>query len=102
LRFYGAADETAIAEILGDEAQDGGKFEVWPENCRTLNLFLECQTQWVAVAGLGGIAYLGLVWASVDALLRRERVKRARQVFADLRLMERAALPLLNEQRTDD
>ena len=42
--------------------------------------------------------YLGFDYSGVAALLRIKRVKHAPRVFADLQLMERAALAVLNKK----
>jgi hypothetical protein len=71
-------------------------FAVWPENVRTLQLFLACSTQW-RYGATGGV--IGLDYSGVEALLRLRGVRHRRRVFTDLQVMEMAALPLLNEQK---
>lgn len=71
-------------------------FEVWPENARVVEIFTYyLATQWRIVGGMSVMA-IGLDYPSVWRLLRELRVPRRREVFEDLVVMERAALPLLN------
>lgn len=71
-------------------------FEVWAENARVVEIFTYyCTTQWRIAAGMRVMA-VGLDYASVWTLLRDLRIPKRRQVFEDLVVMERAALPLLN------
>ena len=70
---------------LGDEV------EIWPENWQSVNFFMEyCRTQWRI--GMGGAT--GLDYTAVLASLRTLRLGREKsdQVFADVRIMEAAAL----------
>ncbi len=56
-------------------------------------------TQWRVVVGMGGgIAYLGLDYPAIPEALRMVGVKqkRRRQVRTGLRIMESAALPVMN------
>jgi hypothetical protein len=71
---------------------------VWPENWTSLLAFLDCATQWRALpAGLAGVVlYFGLDYAAVRALIGHG--PEADATFADLRVMEAAALPILNER----
>jgi hypothetical protein len=48
---------------------------------------------------MGGVT--GLDYAGVDVVLRARRAGSRRRAFDDLQLMERAALPLLNEPRDE-
>lgn len=70
---------------LGDEV------EIWPENWQSVNFFMDyCRTQWRI--GMGGAT--GLDYTAVLACLRTLRLgrKRAEEVFADVRVIEAAAL----------
>lgn len=71
--------------------------EVWAENWGVLELFLACATQW-RVDGMSGTV-LGLDYPGVEALLRLRRVRDRAAVFADLQVMERAALEVLHRRR---
>lgn len=61
-------------------------------------MFLRLQTQWRAVDG----AFLGLIYDSVMLLLDIESVENKREMFANLQVMEFAALPILNESLKKD
>nr|WP_267967780.1 MULTISPECIES: DUF1799 domain-containing protein [Rhizobium/Agrobacterium group] len=57
--------------------------------------FLACDTQWRVVGvGLGGMIWIGLDYTACDVVFRRGRY--ADPVWDDLRVMEEAALPVLN------
>jgi hypothetical protein len=58
-------------------------------------MFLRLFSQW-RIGPMGG--FLGLEYAGVETLLRIERVRRRAEMFAKLQVMERAALPVLNEK----
>ena len=83
-----------VVERDQDDEPEG--VPVWPENWEALLVFLGCTTQWrAAPAGLAGvIMYFGLDYPAVDVLLRGRNGRDA--IFADLRVMEAAALPILN------
>lgn len=64
---------------------------MWPENVAAVNLFVALSTQWrMAPSGV----LIGLDYAAVEPALRLTDVprKRWRALFADLRVMEAAAL----------
>jgi len=56
---------------------------------------MRLQTQWQIINGV----FLGLQYASVDALMRILRVKDRAAVFEDLQIMEISALRVLNEKK---
>ena len=58
-------------------------------------MFLRLQTQWRIQDG----CWLGLIYDSVMLLLGIENVADRREMFADLQVMEFAALPILNERK---
>lgn len=64
-----------------------------------MRLFAACGTQWRILSGPGGILHLGLDYPGVDVVLRRLAPDDADpdQIFADIQVMEAAALPILNE-----
>jgi hypothetical protein len=67
-----------------------------PVNWTSVKAFLDCQTQWRAALGLGGLVWLGLDYAGLDVVLRRTGADAA---FADIRVMEAAALEVFDEVR---
>lgn len=95
---YGSpVDDAALAAmglvIEGDMPDDS--IPVWPENMRTVDVFVAMSTQW-NVAGMGGM--VGLRYEALPAVMRLVGVPPAERadVFAGLRVMERAALGALN------
>lgn len=69
---------------------------IWPDNAAAVRAFLLLGTQWMLAPtrGVVGLRYEALpaVWEAL-----RIRRKARRRVFADLRVMEAAALTMLNE-----
>ena len=86
--------ELGVSVAVEDEAAEEG-VAVWAENWLSVTAFLDCGTQWRAVAGLGGVVWLGLDYSGVDVVLRRREAGAA--VFADVQVMERAALAAFDE-----
>lgn len=68
-------------------------FEIWPENVDVLLMFLRCQTQWRT--GPSGV--VGLDYGVVLELCRLYDVRDAKQLLADLQVMEAYALQLIAE-----
>ena len=56
-------------------------------------MFVACQTQWRS-GPMGGV--LGLDYPGVESVMRMKRVKDKPAMFEDLRVMELAALKVLN------
>lgn len=93
------------AQIAPPEAQPSTDFEIMAVNWQSVCAFLACETQWRALPVVMGqrgqittdLMWLGLDYAAVDIVLRRSRCPE--DVFADLQLMERAALDAFGEGR---
>lgn len=81
-----------------EEQEQGEAFPVWPENEAALRWFIKLEKQWRLLLGMGGLVYQGLRYDIALLLLREAGLKRKARnaVMDDLRLMEDAALPLLN------
>lgn len=79
--------------------EDGGSFAVWTENAETLRVFLALNRCW-RIGELNG-KYLGLDRPAIESTLRLMQVPRKRQpeIFEDLRVMEHAALEVLNREQ---
>ena len=93
--------EAEIAAAFPDEAPgEDDAFELWPDNAAVFDLFCSLATRWDILAGFGFIRYVGLQYGEAEVLMRARRLKDRAALFADLHLMELAALPLLN--KTDD
>lgn len=93
-------DQEAIDEAVEKE-READAFEVHPDNDEAVGIFLSLQTQWrVIVGGMGGVVYQGFDYASIPATLELLGIDPADRgdVFASLRIMEAAALPVLNEK----
>lgn len=94
-----APSEAEEYERLGfdPEDYDAGPFEVWPENGPSFNVFADMQTQWrVSVDGRTGLDYLALVTVmDFHGVATEDR----RQMFADVQVMELAALTQMNKKQ---
>ena len=103
LRAAGAywAGERVIDESLDDLKAFGASaadlekfekkedaFEVWEENWPAVEMFLLLQTQWVV--GVNGP--VGLNYQSIEFLFKLYRSKKRRELFEDIREIERGAL----------
>ncbi|UVA80468.1 DUF1799 domain-containing protein [Pandoraea commovens] len=82
-------------------------FEVWPENWPTVELFCALGTQWRTACLQSGFASLvvrtGIDYACVEPVMRMlgQSTDAVRERFAGVRLMEREALDVLNEDLRD-
>jgi hypothetical protein len=80
--------------VTGPEASDDA-VKIMSSNWESFCAWLDCQTQWRVLLGMAGLVWLGLDYDACKAVLD-DRAASSR-VFADLRYMERIALPILNE-----
>lgn len=79
------------------DADDGEEsIEIAEANWTSLLFFLACDTQWRVAGTLGGLVWIGLDYTACDAIARRLDIPDA--AWADLKIMEGAALPSLNEK----
>ena len=94
----GAPLEAIDQAVAAEEARDP-PFEVHDDNERIVELFLALGTQWRVVAvPMGGIVRQGIEYSAVEPALRMLGTKRNEwpEIFAGLRIMEDAALAVLN------
>lgn len=89
----GASDED-IARLARMRPPED--FQVLPENWPALRLFLAMQTQWRAAA-MGGL--IGLDYGVLDGVARLSGIVLDEDVFARLRILEMAALEVVNRPR---
>lgn len=82
--------------LEGELEPDGS--EVWPDNVRTVEVFLALSTQWRI--GPGGEMY-GLDYAALPAVLELCDVPpdERRDVFEGVRVMEREAIDVVMKRR---
>ncbi len=69
--------------------------EVFAGNWTSLSAFVTVATQWRVVATMGGLIWVGLDYPAVKMVLDHSGLPAP--VFDDLRVMENAALAVLNE-----
>lgn len=94
----GRGDMAEAAEAMGLILDESDRLcEVYPENWPAVELFAAMGTQWrTGMAGATGLDYAALP-AVMDMLGVDVDERRSR--FSELRVMERAALTEMNEQR---
>lgn len=92
----GLPPEEIDAAVEQERAGDP-PFEVFPDNWVTAQAFMALTTQWRVIVG-ERVAYQGIDYAAIGAVLAMSEIPDAQraEVFAGLRVMERAALPILN------
>lgn len=73
---------------------DPDRVEVWASNWSAALLFLGCETQWRAVGTMGRPIWIGLDYAAAEIVQRRLELDDVD--WRDLRIMEGAALAILN------
>lgn len=85
-----------------EDDEDPDAIDIWDTNWPALLAFLGCETQWrIEARGMSGVmTYLGLDYAGVDVVLRRQGAADA--VFDDIRVMELAALEAFGEAAEGD
>lgn len=75
-------------------------FEVWQENWDSFSLFVGAETQWTVGVGMAGVLWVGLDYDRLETVMRLRGIPRRERsrLFADVQIMERAALPVLNDK----
>lgn len=91
--------EAVRARIKPDEDLDDA-FQVYAENWRAVLFFLQVRTQWNVISGMEGVHRIGLNYAGVETQMPGARRAR-KKVWADLIVMERAALRAFNGEPED-
>lgn len=79
---------TVDPSLIADPASEA--FAVFTPNWDSVTAFLACETQWRVIAGPSGLIWTGFDYAGADVVLRRFEF--ANTIFADLQVMELAAL----------
>jgi hypothetical protein len=87
----------AASGLTQEEADEAATVYVWPDNWRSVAMFVELMTQWrVGMAGPVGLDY-----SAVAALfsIRGTSGARRRRMLDDLRVMEAAVLTKIRESK---
>lgn len=72
--------------------------DVWPENHDAYFAFCACSTQWrTGMAGATGLDYIAVL-AVIDRMFRERSDGERDAVFADVRVIELAALEKMSEK----
>jgi hypothetical protein len=100
IRFNAPEDVIEAARHQKQGGEEEEAFEVWEENWTSLTFFLNyASTQWNAAIGMSRPTYFGLRYEGIESAMRITGVKaKERQsLFADLLVIEREVLPILNK-----
>lgn len=81
-----------------DAEQENEYFAIWPENWKTLQIFLSLSNRW-SVDGLSG-RIAGIPRADIESTLNMSRIRptKRREILQNLIAMESAALEVLNRK----
>lgn len=98
----GPAEREQFAQLgatLPPPAQDEGEevFNVWDINWPAVRAFLALSTQWRVASLSTRIERLGLDYAAIPSVLKLLGIRKKRLVFAQLRILEAAALSAYGE-----
>ena len=86
-------DELKAIGLLREDVTDTTDFQVWPENCTPFQVFSQLSTQWrVGYSGPTRLDYTAVEW--VMSLMK---VKKKREVFRAIRIMESSALSQMSK-----
>lgn len=89
----------APAEVIAAARElkqlDEKPFEVWPENWETVIMFSRLSTQW----NINYSTVIGLNYPAVFEMMRFYKVEDQEEVFEGIRIMELAALKVLNRKK---
>lgn len=94
-----AGDVGTLREQEEDES-DQDLFLVYPCNWQTVQAFLRLTRSWSVAAGMTGLIYLGLRPEACESVLRLMQIPESDKlaVFDGLRVMESAALEVMNRE----
>lgn len=92
-----------VVDRLRQQELEGTTFDIHEDTQDTVATFMALQTQWRVIAGMGGVVHQGINYAAVPAVLSLIGIPRADRprVFSELRVMEVAALKVLNATKED-
>ncbi|RUW41526.1 hypothetical protein EOA37_09705 [Mesorhizobium sp. M2A.F.Ca.ET.015.02.1.1] len=95
------ADQWAKLGVPVEVDEEEETTEVWRINWRSVMAFLRCETQWRAVAVAVGegsrLIWLGIDYQSARPVYERRNRAEQQRLFADIQVMEHAALEAMGE-----
>lgn len=91
----------ASPELLAHLQGQADACEVWADNWDTVRVFCSLGTQWRVAAGMAGLVWLGLDYATIPPVLRLMAIPRRDwpELFEGLRVMERSAAEVRNQSK---
>ncbi len=78
-----------------EDAETGAGYEVFPDNWETVQVFLVLASQWRRDPMTGRLE--GLNYPSVESAMRMMKIESTAEVFHGVRVMEFAAMRVLNK-----
>lgn len=101
MEVFGAPADVIDQTRREQEAED--VFYVYADNVDTVWAFFALATQWRILAGFGAVVYQGFDYGAIPSALSLLGIpaKRRAEVFEGLRVMESAALLVLNAKDDD-
>lgn len=88
--------EEVVEEIRRQLSQSTETVGIWRQNEVSVAAFLSITSQWRVAAGMKGLFYLGLDYASALAGIEAAGMEVTPELWTDVRLMERTARDALN------
>jgi len=76
---------------LGKREERAERIAVWPDMLTPLALFYDAEWRWITLA-MGGVLRTGIIRSELEASARLLRTEITPAIFADIRVMEEAAL----------
>lgn len=77
------------------------EIDIWPENSQAVEVFFSLSTNWRLVSGFSGDRAQGLDYPSIPVVMDMIGIKKnsRRDCFTRLRILELAAIEVLNRKR---
>lgn len=97
---FGAPADVISQTLDVETDDDAGDLEIWEDNWATVEVFLSLNTQWrrEIPAMSDRMIWHGLPYPAIESTIRMMgRWKQAADIFDGLRVMEAAALKILNK-----
>lgn len=91
---------TAVQEARSERQEE---YEVWPEHLDAVHLLVACDTQWIAIAGFGGMYWQGLDFARAANVAEKWLgISPSPRLFRQLNTLVAEAKPLRNRHLERD
>lgn len=80
--------------------REAPSYELWHDNQATYDVFIALASQWRVLVGMASLHYQGICYTAIESTVKLMGIKRKRwpKLFAELRMMEAAALKVFREK----